>query len=208
MQKAMSVFQNFYGARTQHRRLQWVHSLGTANVQTFLQRKHILVVNTYQAVILLLFSSSEKLSFKFILESTGLEEPYLKRLLQTLTVSKTKILKKSEDTKTVGEEDEFEANLSFQCPSMKVKIPAPTSEETHNKERIVEDRSIAIEAATVRIMKARKTMSHQHLVAEVLTHLAFFKPNPKTIKQRIEALIEREYLERDPQQASVYRYLA
>ena len=38
--------------------------------------------------------------------------------------------------------------------------------------------------------------------------LAFFRPNPKVIKRRIEALIDREYLERDPEVANAYRYLA
>merc|ERR1719240_1398902 len=93
-------------------------------------------------------------------------------------------------------------------PHRKIKIPPPVAEETHNKERVEEDRSIAIEAAIVRIMKMRKQLLHQQLVTEVFTQLAFFKPNPKLIKQRIEHLIEREYLERDPQQASMYRYLA
>jgi hypothetical protein len=50
-----------------------------------------------------------------------------------------------------------------------------------------EDRSIAIEAAIVRIMKTRKVLGHQQLVSEVLAQLAFFRPNPKA---RIGALIE------------------
>ncbi|KAF4753549.1 Cullin-1, partial [Perkinsus olseni] len=81
-------------------------------------------------------------------------------------------------------------------------------DETHKAERVQEDRSISIEAAIVRIMKTRKTCSHQQLVSEVLNQLSFFKPNPKVIKQRIEHLIEREYLERDENQPNVYRYLA
>ena len=42
--------------------------------------------------------------------------------------------------------------------------------------------SIAIEAAIVRIMKARKTIGHPQLVAEVLSQLSFFRPNPKVSK--------------------------
>merc|ERR1711964_423763 len=102
----------------------------------------------------------------------------------------------------------FAPNVAFNCPQLKVRIPPPVTEEMHNKERVVEDRTIAIEAAIVRIMKARKQLTHQQLISEVLSQLSFFKPNPKIIKSRIEHLIEREYLERDQNQASTYRYLA
>jgi cullin 1 len=57
-------------------------------------------------------------------------------------------------------------------------------------------------------IKARKALGHQQLVGEVLHQLEFFKPTSKAIKQRIESLIEREYLERDPDAPNSYRYLA
>jgi cullin 1 len=209
MQKAINVFQTFYAARTQHRRLQWVHLLGQATMSAQLAKKHILVLNSYQAIILMLFESDQELAFDDIVKGTGLDEALIKKLLATLTISKFKVLTKSGDNpKAVMDDDRFAPNKDFACPQMKLKIPAPITEETHNKERVVEDRSIAIEAAIVRIMKARKQLSHQQLVAEVISQLAFFKPNPKVIKQRIEHLIEREYLERDGNQASTYRYLA
>eukprot|EP00747_Dinoflagellata_sp_TGD_P103439 gnl/TRDRNA2_/TRDRNA2_168962_c0_seq1.p1 gnl/TRDRNA2_/TRDRNA2_168962_c0~~gnl/TRDRNA2_/TRDRNA2_168962_c0_seq1.p1 ORF type:complete len:753 (-),score=178.87 gnl/TRDRNA2_/TRDRNA2_168962_c0_seq1:182-2440(-) len=209
MQKAIQVFHNFYNGRTQHRRLQWIHSMGQATIAAKLNnRRHDLIVNSYQALILLLYTRDEQHSFQAIQTATGLEPGLLKKLLATLTASKYKILNKSGDPKSADDESTFSPNDTFQCPHRKIKIPPPVSEETHNKERVEEDRSIAIEAAVVRIMKTRKTLSHQLLVTEVLTQLAFFKPNPKLIKQRIEHLIEREYLERDPSQASVYRYLA
>jgi cullin 3 len=48
-------------------------------------------------------------------------------------------------------------------------------------------------------MKDRKTMDHNNLIAEVTKQLQpRFVPNPALIKKRIEALIEREYLERAP----------
>jgi cullin 1 len=209
MQKAITVFQNFYNGQTQHRRLQWVHLLGQATMSAQLARKQILVLNSYQAIILLLFEGDEELSFDAIVNATGLDEGLVKKLLATLTISKFKVLKKTGDNpKAIADDDRFSPNTQFQCPQLKLKIPPPITEETHNKERVVEDRSIAIEAAIVRIMKARKQLSHQQLVSEVIAQLAFFKPNPKVIKQRIEHLIEREYLERDQNQASTYRYLA
>merc|ERR1712176_1354711 len=209
MQKAIQVFHNFYNGRTQHRRLQWIHSLGQATIAAKLNnRRHDLIVNSYQALILLLFTKDETHDFTFIQNATGLEVGLAKKLMATLTISKYKIMSKSGDAKTIEDDATFKPNDTFVSQHRKMRIPPPASEETHNKERVEEDRSIAIEAAIVRIMKMRKQLSHQQLVTEVLTQLAFFKPNPKLIKQRIEHLIEREYLERDPNQASMYKYLA
>mmetsp|Transcript_46037 Transcript_46037/g.80964 ORF Transcript_46037/g.80964 Transcript_46037/m.80964 type:complete len:754 (-) Transcript_46037:143-2404(-) len=209
MQKAIQCFHLFYNGRTQHRRLQWIHSLGQATIAAKLNnRRHDLIVNSYQALILLLFSKDETHNLAFIQNATGLDANLTKKLLATLVLSKFKILSKSGDAKSIEDDATFTPNDGFQCPHRKIKIPPPTTEETHNKERVEEDRSIAVEAAIVRIMKMRKNLNHQQLITEVLAQLAFFKPNPKLIKQRIEHLIEREYLERDPNQASMYRYLA
>ena len=47
--------------------------------------------------------------------------------------------------------------------------------------KVEDERVHVIEAAIVRIMKIRKQFSHQQLIAEVLTQITFFKPNPKVI---------------------------
>lgn len=60
----------------------------------------------------------------------------------------------------------------------------------------------------MRIMKSRRKFEHTSLVQEVIQNLHMFKPSPLVIKQKIEQLIDREYLERDPDDRSVYRYLA
>jgi len=71
--------------------------------------------------------------------------------------------------------------------------------------KVKEDCSLVIEAAIVRIMKARRTLQHQELIGEVvLTQLAFFKPDSRSIKHRIEGLIECEYLEHSADKANVY----
>merc|ERR1719183_3452014 len=89
MQKAIQTFHNFYNGRTQHRRLQWIHLLGQATIAMKVNnRRHDLIVNTYQALILLLFSKDETHDLNFIQNATGLEMAHAKKLLATLTISK------------------------------------------------------------------------------------------------------------------------
>merc|ERR550514_1318059 len=96
MQKATSVFHNFYNGKTQHRRLQWIHSLGQATVASKLNnRRHDLIESTIT-----------------------------KKLLATLACSKYKILSKTgENLKGVDDTDTFTPNETFQCPHRKIKIP-------------------------------------------------------------------------------------
>ena len=74
---------------------------------------------------------------------------------------------------------------------------------------VEEDRRHLVEASLVRIMKARKTLHHNDLIAEVTKQLSVrFTPSPQFIKKRIESLIEREYLERTKKDYRVYQYVA
>lgn len=71
-----------------------------------------------------------------------------------------------------------------------------------------EERRYELEAAIVRIMKARKTLSHDDLLVEVTNVLkARYTPTPAAFKKRVDALIEREYLERDTEDPVVYIYM-
>jgi hypothetical protein len=78
----------------------------------------------------------------------------------------------------------------------------------HSEQRVTDDEkqtclsrlccACSVEAALVRVMKARKTLEHNNLIAEVVKQLTGrFAVEPAFIKKRIESLIEREYLKRD-----------
>jgi len=74
--------------------------------------------------------------------------------------------------------------------------------------KVEEDRRHLVEAAIVRIMKARKSLGHNELFAEVTRQLNVrFTPSPQFVKKRIESLIEREYLERQGDHR-LYSYVA
>jgi len=210
MVKCTAVFKDYYDHKTSHRRLQWVHGLGGAEVTArYKKKKYDLSVTTLQSIMLLEFNAEKEfVTFPEMVEALNLSEETVKRLMHSVSCGKHKLIEKIPKGRTIGLDDKFAFNEKFTCPMRKIRVAMASLEESHNPKRVEEDRSIAIEAAVVRIMKARKTLPHQQLLAEVLSQLAFFRPNPKVIKRRIEALIDREYLERDPEKASTYRYLA
>jgi hypothetical protein len=81
-------------------------------------------------------------------------------------------------------------------------------EASIKKEKITQDRSHAVDAALVRVMKARKKLSYNDLRLEVITFMRTFKPDDAMIEKRVASLIEREYLERDSKDENLIIYKA
>ncbi|XP_076064014.1 cullin 3 [Oratosquilla oratoria] len=191
--------------------------LGGGAVKPTGPRKHIIQVSTYQMVILMLFNTRDKLTYEEIRNETDIPDRDLIRALQSLALGKAsqRVLHKSPKTKEIEPPHEFTVNDSFSSKLYRVKIQAvaakgesePERKETRSK--VDEDRKHEIEAAIVRIMKARRRMTHNNLVAEVTDQLkSRFLPSPNLIKKRIESLIEREYLARTPDDRKTYSYVA
>ncbi|XP_035738748.1 cullin-3-like [Vespa mandarinia] len=180
-------------------------------------RKHIIQVSTYQMCVLMLFNKRERLTYEEIQGETDIPERDLVRALQSLAMGKAtqRVLLKYPRTKEIEPSHYFCVNNSFTSKLHRVKIQTvaakgesePERREMRNK--VDEDRKHEIEAAIVRIMKARKRMPHNILVTEVTEQLkGRFLPSPVIIKKRIEGLIEREYLARTTEDRKVYTYVA
>lgn len=211
-------FKSYYLGTHTGRRLTWQTNMGTADIKATFGKgqKHELNVSTYQMCILMLFNSSDRLSYKEIEQATEIPAFDLKRCLQSLACVKGKnVLRKEPMSKDIAEDDAFYFNDKFTSKLIKVKIGTVAAqkesepEKQETRQRVEEDRKPQIEAAIVRIMKSRRVLDHNNIVAEVTKQLqARFMPNPVVIKKRIESLIEREFLERDKADRKLYRYLA
>jgi cullin 1 len=205
MTKCMTVFKEWHDKKHQKRKLTWMFSQGNATVRgVYGKKSYDFQVSTLQAIALNALNGGATMTFDELSRSLSLEEAILKPLMHSLSCGKYKVVTKAPAANKINNTDYFTANVKFSCNMRKIRIPMASLDSSFNTKRVEEDRSIAIEAAIVRIMKARKTLKHQQLLSEVLAQLAFFNPNPRVVKKRIEALIDREYLERSAENPQVY----
>jgi len=183
-------------------------------------RKHIIQVSTYQMCILLKFNQRPQWSYQEIADETDIPERDLMRAMQSLSMGKVgqRVLARTGDgskSKDIEPSHVFIVNDSFTSKLHRVKIQTVASkgesdpERKETRSKVDEDRKHEIEAAIVRIMKARKKMQHNVLITECTEQLkSRFLPSPVVIKKRIESLIEREYIARTSEDRKVYTYVA
>jgi len=214
---AVERFTGFYEQKHVGRKLHFRWDKGNAEVTVRFNDKteKILVISTYQMMVLLLFNQSKSpvLTVQQILDQTGIELEELKAGLLSLAHPKLKVLLKRPNKPTVETTDKVRLNFKFNDPRTKITVPMlkiakhVLKENAETDAQVLVQRKHQVDAAIVRIMKARKTLSHQVLVSDVRNQLqARFDAQPTLIKQRIEALINLEYLERDEENRTIYNY--
>ena len=175
--KHLEKYDRHYKNKHTGRRLTWKHALAHSVVKAHFKKGwKELLVSAFQAIVLVLFNDIEEdgnLSYKDIQESTGLVDAELERTLQSLACAKFRVLTKHPKGRDVNHDDTFTVNMGFMEPKYRIKInqiqlkeTKEENQETH--ERVHQDRQYETQAAIVRIMKSRKSMTHANLIAEVI----------------------------------------
>lgn len=236
MDRLKQSFEQFYASKHNGRKISWIPKLGSADIRATFpavpgakegtalakERKHEINVPTYALIVLLLFNdvaASESLSFDQIQARTNIPASDLIRTLQSLAVApKTRLLAKQPMSKDIKPTDRFSFNANFISQFVRIKVgmvasgnKVETDKQREDTERKADEaRKFVIEAAIVRIMKQRKTLSHANLISETIRQLsAKFSPEVAMIKLAIESLLEREYVERaEAVEPPTYNYLA
>jgi len=207
-------FKRFYLNAHSGHKLEWRLDQGQAELATTFSPKvrRTLVVSTYQMMILLVFNQLKTATFKQILDKTNIPRNDIVNHLMSLAHPKVQVLAKKPPTSALEDAHMFRINPAYKSTLLRVNVPVIIIKAATGKAAgtgVELARRHQMDASIVRIMKARKTMKHAQLVGEVMQQLsARFKPKPADIRKRVEAMIEQEYLARDPKDRQTYNYTA
>ncbi|KAL2220966.1 cullin [Thermoascus aurantiacus ATCC 26904] len=202
--KTAERFQNFYFDKHSGRKLTWLWQLCKgemkANYIKNTKVPYTFQVSTFQMGILLLYNEHETLEYSEIQKATALSDEILEPNLSILL--KAKVLLANPEGAKPAPGVSFSLNYNFKNKKVKVNLNIQIkSEQKHESDdthkTIEEDRKLLLQSAIVRIMKSRKKMKHVQLVQEVIQQVkSRFPPKVPDIKKNIEALMEKDYIER------------
>ncbi|CAG2053629.1 unnamed protein product [Timema podura] len=211
LEKSVQMFENFYHNRFNGRKLTWLHHLCQAELKlNYLKRPYQITMQTFQMAILLLFETSNTLSYSDVQELLQLNSEQFSKHVASLIESKLI----TASTETLSSDTVLSLNLSYSNKRTKFRITAALQRESPQEveqtlSSVDEDRKLYLQAAIVRIMKSRKVLRHNALIQEVLSQSKVtFAPSISMIKKCIEALIDKQYIERTPNSSDEYSYVA
>lgn len=188
------------------KRLTCIHSLGVCHVSGQFENREInLIVGTYQAAVLSLFNDYDELNYSEIRKLLRLDDDYLVKVLHSLACDKYEILKKRPSSGMISRDDSFVFNHEFTDESSSIEIPLPV--KVHEDMIFKGDRDRATGASIVRILKKHNVKDFRELVLECVEYISrHFKPE-WNIKQQLEVMIGKEYIERDAILPNVFHYV-
>ena len=199
------------------RKLQWLHSHSSAILLMHginNNKSTDLVLSCSQALVCLAVDGKSSRSISELMEETGLPIEEVKRVCASMLFNRHKILVRADDDDysdknekkpgSLDKNDRVKVNMEFICKQPRIRIPLPKlivkKGADEKQKRVYEEtdreRQYSIDATIVRIMKARRVLSHQDLVAQITEQIKLFHPCMAIIKKQIESLIGREFLRR------------
>ncbi|KAG2370892.1 hypothetical protein C9374_013767 [Naegleria lovaniensis] len=235
----MNDFSKFYANQHSGRHLTWLNILSKGVVRGYFMKSsspyYEFNVSMVQLALLLPFnkmhgSSNEstpedvstiKWTVQQLLDETGLELDEFIQVFTPLHSLKLFDIEHSSGHSTLDRNSIIQINENFNSKKNKIALFQYTIKQYHENtgrdnplndkiySQIQEDRRYVIQAAIVRILKARKLIEHKQLVNLLLTQLSpTFKPTTVDIKRAIDSLLQQEYMKRVNDDSNWYQYLA
>ncbi|KAJ1738492.1 ubiquitin ligase (cullin) of SCF [Coemansia sp. RSA 1086] len=223
-------FIEFYDKQHSGRRFNWLWQYSKADIKMFFPKTsgpaakagYTFTVTTYQLAVLSLFNADSgpgtgydsddgpTLAFDQIVTATELDKSVVLSELELFC--KARLLNSSENNQAT-ETAKYTLNSGYKSKRLRTnfaaaKKPDQKKEDKEMQKSVELDRSVNIQAAIVRIMKARKQLVHRELIQATIDNIKLFHPQISDIKESIDKLIDTGYIERDEDDRNLYKYLA
>jgi len=210
-------FTNFYYERFKSRTLTWIHELSWAKMTAkFGTKSYSLIVSNYQMAILILFNSKSYLTYSELLVKLGCtDNDIIKRHLYALFYTNIlKISKKNNNDQNINSEDIIFLNREFQSNQEKLVLNVKNknlnlcfSKKDEISHFVLDDRKHQLDAVIMKALKQNKRMNFENLKNTIIKSVSnYFIPEVNLIKNRIDNLIEREYISRDMNNPEYFTY--
>jgi hypothetical protein len=153
------------------------------------------------------------------LHDMSLEE-ILRFAVQPLVYFKYKVISKESDPdpkkESIKKTDVFLLREKIPAKKLprKIQFPPGSAKQTQKEanqdhELVMKQREFEVEAAMVRVMKARNRLDWNSVQVEVINILKErFSPDAKMLKKRLESLIDRKFFERDENDPKILIYIS
>ena len=223
-----TLFEQSYKRLCGGRSLQWLGNFSNGAVRTnhalTVRKTFDAQVSHWQLVFLLLFNRFPQnvdaiVSYQQFKDAAGTsDDQALQRALVPLV--KQKFILASE-VGTDPAAQRFQLNPAFTSQNRKLNfhmsgggIAVPTADVRDEgavgaTAQIHHERKFAVQAAIVRVLKSRRSMSYPDLLREVGSVLSGrFKPTAQDVKTNLEVLLEKEFVERSADDPNIFLYVS
>eukprot|EP00047_Mylnosiga_fluctuans_P022456 m.119953 g.119953 ORF g.119953 m.119953 type:complete len:737 (+) comp9265_c1_seq1:1138-3348(+) len=220
---AITSFETFYKAKFFGRKLCWLHHVSTADVRAVLGGRFFeFKVTIGQLAVLMQFVDADELPADSVmahLNAGSDSERVIASLVAARLLTPTPASGAPARSRhrgsilTSGPAVTYALNTKYSNKHKKVKLTTLLQKESSAEipqvqREVDEDRNLFLQAAIVRIMKARKEMNIDDLMREVVAQCKGFAPHVPQMKKCIEILIEKEYLRRQDADKRILVYVA
>jgi len=227
----LQLFEQFYKKQCGGRSVQWLPMFSHGAIRAVFTpsnpKPYELAVSHWQLLFLLLFNEDKTdgtpVDVPYSLfrgRCEGIDEQTLQKSLLPLVKQKIVIVV---DPNVDQGQWVYRLNGAVSLPNRKLNLilaqgvgtgPAPPAEapqkdETTGLPQVQQERKFAVQAAIVRILKSRRALKYQDLLSEVRTVLTGrFQPTVQDVKVNLETLLEKEFIERSPDDPNTFLYFA
>jgi len=227
-------FEKFYLSKQKTHKLMWVYGLGTVDIKfNYLKKPYQSTSTTVQLGILFILEKAAESNTQLTIEEITGKLAYNPNLIVhevsgfifNPSFNPKKDIKVGIISTDCTKETELNLkskvwlNKDFMVNSLKLStIPQVmkkqlSQEEEQNRmdaQSLKNYQNVIVDSNITRIMKGRigQKTTHLFLIHEVAKQIELFQAQPGLIKERIEALIDKEILKRDETDRTCYNYIS